>query len=604
MKHLPQLLIVALIALIVWIVDLGEVALIAAGAVVGGAGLGAVGFYKIRGITSRKPTSKMMGADTSAASQAANASAPATRSTRGSPRSDADPPAVSKHPAAQSPAPIIVREADKPEPPVEKEADAAKRFLVAQMPQRVPLSADLSLLVRISADADAFPEANSKALGDLEIGPHGVRVTVVVQASRDLAAVDALEQVIWVPPEGDSKPVRFGFRARSVGLHRVVVSAWVGGTFLAELALEVSVQDGAPYVDSPAQVVPVDALEAKPGEVTLQVGFDGHHYTFQLLSEPCYFEPVLAEAVTARPTDAVERTLAMLRSMAEGSTRYSPGNAQTWIEQAGVGLWNDMVPEQIKDQFWQLRKQISSFSIAIARGRDVIPWELLYPLAPDTDEGFLVQQFPVMRRVFGQQRFHSITLGDTRYVLPPGSPKNAQNEIAAIQQILGPSTPAMDVVSDLETLIALIESQKAGLVHFACHNTFRVDDGGSSISMGGGAFTPMLLNKAVTRHTLSGRHPMIFVNACRSAGAVPEYTRMMGWAEQFMAAGAGAFVGTLWAIRSETASRFAEAFYGEITSGSPLGEACHRARLTIDHSDPTWLAYSIYGDPDATAITN
>jgi hypothetical protein len=593
MKHLGPLLALGLIALIAWIVSLGEVAVIAVGVagVAGGAGVGAVSLYNRSTRASRKRKSTVERVATAPGRAAFEPPPPTTRS----------PQNLSMRPVGPFPAAAIVREAEKPDPTVEKEAGAA-RFLVAQMAQRVPLSAELSLLVRIAADADAFPEASSKAVADLEVGPNGRRVTVVVQAPRDLASVDALEQTIWVPPEGDSRPARFAFRAGSVGLHRLVVSAWAGGTFLAELTLEVSVQDGAPYVDAPAQVVPVDSLRAKPGEVTLQVGFDGHHYTFQLLSEPCYFEPVLAEAVTARPTDAVERILAMLRSMAEGSTHYSPGNAQTWIEQAGVGLWNDMVPEQIKDQFWQLRKQISSFSIAIARGRDVIPWELLYPLAADTDEGFLVQQFPVMRRVFGQARSHRITLGDTRYILPPGSPKNAQNEIAALQQVLGSSTSAVDVVSDLNTLIALIESQKAGLLHFACHNTFRADDGGSAITMSGGAFTPMLLNKAVIRHTLSGRNPLVFVNACRSAGAVPEYTRMMGWAEQFMAAGAGAFVGTLWAIRSETASEFAESFYGEITGGSPLGEACHRARLAIDHSDPTWLAYSVYGDPAATAI--
>lgn len=87
---------------------------------------------------------------------------------------------------------------------------------------------------------------------------------------------------------------------------------------------------------------------------------------------------------------------------------------------------------------------------------------------------------------------------------------------------------------------------------------------------------------------------------------MPEYTQMMGWAEQFMAAGAGAFVGTLWAVRSDSATNFAEAFYGELTNGKSLGEACRLARREAarDPSDPTWLAYSVYGDPAAQAVAS
>jgi hypothetical protein len=54
----------------------------------------------------------------------------------------------------------------------------------------------------------------------------------------------------------------------------------------------------------------------------------------------------------------------------------------------------------------------------------------------------------------------------------------------------------------------------------------RPDAGGSAIAMGGGPFVPML-NKAVTREALSDRQPLVFINACRSLGAVPEYTRII-----------------------------------------------------------------------------
>ena len=92
----------------------------------------------------------------------------------------------------------------------------------------------------------------------------GARVTIVVQAPHDLVPLGELEQVIVAPVTGDSQPVRFAFRALVSGLQRVLVTAWAGGTFLAELALEVSVQESGPYADGLERAASVGALRAEP----------------------------------------------------------------------------------------------------------------------------------------------------------------------------------------------------------------------------------------------------------------------------------------------------------------------------------------------------
>jgi CHAT domain-containing protein len=67
-----------------------------------------------------------------------------------------------------------------------------------------------------------------------------------------------------------------------------------------------------------------------------------------------------------------------------------------------------------------------------------------------------------------------------------------------------------------------------------------------------------------------------------------------------MAAGAGAFVGTLWPVESRQASLYAEAFYTALLAGNDLGAASLQARHAIRNTaDPSWLAYSTYGDPCA-----
>jgi hypothetical protein len=465
------------------------------------------------------------------------------------------------------------------------------------MPATVPLGTDVSLLVRITTSA-SNDGGGAVVLKAFKIGPEGTKITVIAQAPRALSPTEPLEQVLVVPKDGDSPPVRFAFRAERPGLFTIRVTAFVGGTFIGELTAELSVEAGGRLTEGLTRIAAMAPVHPEPGEVTLQVRFDGEQYTFQLLSESYLFEPVLAHALTAQPGGAVERTVAMLRAMATESSGYTARNARAWMERTGIGLWNDMVPDLIKEQFWHLRSSIGTFSIAC--GQDTIPWELLYPLSETQDAGFLVEQFPVLRRAYGQRRSRRLSLTPSLYVVPAGSPTNARQEVEALRRKLAGSS---EEICDLAPLLELMESGGVGLLHFACHNTFRVEAGGSSIMMGGGPFVPALLNRSVTTHSLARRNPLVFINACRSAGAVPEYTRLIGWAGQFMSAGAGAFIGTLWPVRSGSALTFAGAFYDALLAGETLGVAVRTARLATaaNVSDPTWLAYTVYGDPAAAA---
>lgn len=467
---------------------------------------------------------------------------------------------------------------------------APSRFLVAALPGRAPVDAEISLIVRISMTAPH----SSTAAAPLRVPAGGQPVSILAQAPAGLVPVTALEQQVVVPSDRDSDPLRFAFRAQVPGLHRVRVLAFAGGTFLAELETEVSVEPGGPLVDTEPVAVTVDSVAARRGDVTLQVRSDGENTFFQLLSDTYLFEPVLVESLAGERPAAVERTIATLRQLATGQGPYGPDLARRWMQETGIGLWAEMVPAVIKDQFWQLREQITSFTIATTQ--DVIPWELLYPLRPGSDDGFMIEQFPVLRRVFGQQRSRRMRIAPCTYVLSERSPVNARQEIDALAAVIG----SAGVVDDLGGLLDKLDASDCGPLHFACHNSFSTD-AGSAIAMNGGPFVPALLNSATIRHSLAATRPLIFLNACRTAGTVTEYHRMTGWAQQFMAAGAGAFVGTLWPVRSDSASMFAQSFYRFLRDGEPLGRAALRARRSAvrDGPDPTWLAYTVYGDPQA-----
>ena len=126
-----------------------------------------------------------------------------------------------------------------------------ERFLVAQMPARVPLSAEVSLLVRVSATRLRSRRPGRRCCRGLRSAPreHGSRLSCRRRTS--LRPLTALEQVISVPASGDSLPVRFAVPGPRAGPQRVMITAWAGGTFLAELGLELSVEQTRPVRGRP-----------------------------------------------------------------------------------------------------------------------------------------------------------------------------------------------------------------------------------------------------------------------------------------------------------------------------------------------------------------
>ena len=136
-------------------------------------------------------------------------------------------------------------------------------------------------------------------------------------------------------------------------------------------------------------------------------------------------------------------------------------------------------------------------------------------------------------------------------------------------------------------------------MHFACHNRFDPGDG-SSIKLDS-PFTPTFLATAASDQTLVRAAPVVFINACRSLGQVPSYNKLDGWADKFLRAGAAAFIGSLWEVPDGMAREFAQELYRRLAAGDPLGTAVMAARRAVaaEPGDPTWLAYAVYGDPQA-----
>lgn len=192
----------------------------------------------------------------------------------------------------------------------------------------------------------------------------------------------------------------------------------------------------------------------------------------------------------------------------------------------------------------------------------------------------------------------SLSLKLARFVLPSGSLPEAIYEIDTMRQLLDPGQPQGEVIAALTPLLELIRGGDFGLLHFACHNRFDLVDG-SSITLDNVQFTPALITTAAIKEVLARSAPTVFMNACRSAGSNATYNRLDGWATKFLQAGAAAFIGSLRAVYDGAAREFAQELYGQLQARSPLGKAVMQARQAAARQpdDPTWLAYTVYGDP-------
>jgi CHAT domain-containing protein len=164
-----------------------------------------------------------------------------------------------------------------------------------------------------------------------------------------------------------------------------------------------------------------------------------------------------------------------------------------------------------------------------------------------------------------------------------------------------------DPVETVEGTLAALSAGQTQLYHFACHGNFDLTDPNESkLKLADGFLMPSQLTDDRKSGLLRAR-PVVFVNACHAGERGFGLTRLGGWAERFIAAGASAFVGSLWEINDVLAARFAVEFYNRLfgVGGQgrlPLGAAFGEARLVLkelDPANPTWLAYVLYGNPRA-----
>lgn len=473
-----------------------------------------------------------------------------------------------------------------------------QRFLQGRFPERVRLGEEVTLLARLGLQPGARLEAG---LAPLAVPEAGLDVVLLLVDSPGFTLRSPERQVVHVVPRQDSSWAAFELQASGEGVHTLQVEAFAGGTGLGGLAVQVSVDPATPTSPSVEHSSPAALSPPHEGEVSLLLSYDLSQqvYRYRLVDSGGYYaEEAATNRLLQPPGEAIEPLVAQLNALARGQAAWDAATTKNWLKNQGIALWNSFIPQALQREFWQRRDRITQMTI-VSQG-DPVPWELLYPFAPGgQDDGFLVDQFPVARRRYGPPPPRRLQLRAADLVLSGDGLAAAPAEIAALDELLSRWGLAARRIGDLPALLQAFQLGGIGLLHFSCHNAFaRGAPNASRILLADQPFEPVFLEQ----HAGQFAGPLVFLNACRTDGQAPLYTTVEGWAAGFLRAGAGAFIGSLWEVVDTSASTYAQEFYRAALGGHTLGESARQARDAIrgNAGDPTWLAYTLYGDPAAT----
>lgn len=468
------------------------------------------------------------------------------------------------------------------------------RALVGECPESVRVGTPFNLQVWIALGA-----GRGVPLVPFDVPTEGREVLLIVKAP-ELRILSDSYQVVHVPRDGASDRGEFSLQADAPGRCTISVIALLDGTHLGTLTIDTDIESAA-QVGPPRRVRGELSMAPVPGGASLYVRYEPQQrmYRFHLITDD--YPDEVVHPLDFNPEDSVSELIRVLNDLAQERRHFDDADARYFLVNKGAELWKNLLPDRLRQQFWDHRADISQ--LTIIGDKDIVPWEVLYPKDVGRDYGFLLEQFPVTRAIFERTRVRRLRLRPARFVLPPRSPSRASDEIETLRQMLGETSPEA-VVTEYGKLLRLLRADDFGVLHFACHNTFD-STAGSGIKFDKVLFTPDVMTLIADEEALADSAPLVFINACRAAGLALSYNKLEGWATKFMKAGAAAFIGSLWEVTDETSTQFAAEIYRHLGSGSPLGKAAMAARKVVseNQSDPTWLAYTVYGDPRATVTS-
>ena len=486
------------------------------------------------------------------------------------------------------------------------------RYGAVEFPARVLQRLATRLTVRLT-EQQVANAANTITPMSLQVGA-AHPVTVVVLAP-DFVIFDAAWNRIHtgellVKASGDSDPLIFELLPTAPGAKALAVDFRQNERLLGTVNLAVTVvSEMADLGAGPVQAQVTQAAitmpdrELAPPQLELRIKAADQARTafeFILHSKLAGFnwKSLGVQQFTSGPAAQMASCFEKLNELARAQgDQLADADKQTELKTLGANLFFDAFPEALQRALWTLPAAITD--LIITSDEPWIPWELAHTFDPDTraEGDFLCHRFHVARWLAGDGMTATLPSRQVTAIVPRSNLPFAAAELEALQDLQPGLTSVTDAAASVKPVRALLQSNLAGILHFACHGKLdTTDPTNSALTLSDGP----LRAADLARNVRYRQHPLVFLNACESGGLGFALSGLGGWAERFVQAGAGAFVGALWEVNDALAAEFAGAFYNQLFQGATLGEAFAAARAAVrsaDPNNPTWLAYVLYGEP-------
>jgi hypothetical protein len=522
-------------------------------------------------------------------------------------------PSVEAAPPPQTlPSPGVITRGLKPAKPRAPAAAASgeARSLEAEFPERVQLGSVATLSVYIASQT---PSEHGLAL---EVRPDD-RIDIVVQPRSGFVLDESDDRAtLTVPGSGESRHIQFKLKAVEEGPASIRVRAFLGGEPLGLISLEsVVVPEAGQAVRDPHPKRARSGRLATPSpqlpDLTLfveewQAGDDTQYRILLTANDPALelnlhtYGPFTLEL---DPAQFFADFFTEIEQLPLG-TRAERDLADRRLAAKGAYLSQTLLPDDLREKLWTVRDRITS--VIVQSEEPWIPWELCRLTGREDGrivEGpFLCEAYTMTRWLPGIGFKRPLTLRNLALVVPDDSALPLSGaERAYVQSLARGRRKVTEVPATFAKLQDAFAKGVYDAWHFTGHGAARDENPDRSpiLLAEGEQFTPESLSGAAANVGIP--HPLVFINACQVGRAGMALTGIGGWANRFVEAGAGAFIGAYWSVYDEAAYTFATEVYTRLLKGVPVGRAVRDARLAIRKAgDPTWLAYTVFADPLAT----
>ena len=479
---------------------------------------------------------------------------------------------------------------------------------------------------RIELTAEALPFAVFREVPTRPDLP----IVVLLSVENDLLEVVGLGEITKSPPiAGYPSTGSFVVMGSKVGTARLAVTFRQGGSELGLVGLAVEVvASGAKGRTAKASEA---AAPADPGdddklaliiEQSVKAGQVRYRYILHSEALNLQYESFESKPLLDRGDGPAPTALAFVERIYGRVTQELKSfddlqELQREARALGAGLSRELFDPDVARRLWPLRDRITL--IQICSWEPYIPWELVRLHNPDTleiDERFLAE-YNLVRTLTDRAPARTLKLAKWRYLagnFPLGSLPPVGAELDYFTREMQPSLrargiKAMPIAATRDAFYDAVADGDFDVLHVSCHAESQhasIED--SSLVIGDeaipGSVRPRLIE--VNGVTVAGeanllkRRPLVFLNACETGRAGAVLTAWGGWPNLFLRAGAGAFVGTAWAVRDKPAAAFCIVFYEALLDGKTLAEAAGEARAAAKAlGDASWLAFKVYGHPRA-----